>query len=101
MVFWDIPTKNPKSVDLYRYEFKSNYLEINTMFPSCRVFWRPLGSKTANKTDTITPMVSLEYSDIYECTHKSVIFKNQAKLPNIFSNTATHVTQLTPTGCVD
>jgi len=41
MVFWDIPTKNPKSVDLYR------------------VFWRPLGSKTANKTDTITPKVVL------------------------------------------
>ena len=39
MVFWEIPTKNPGAVDLYR------------------VFWRPVGSKTANKTDTIIPNV--------------------------------------------
>mgnify|MGYP001410818554 CR=1 FL=1 len=31
MVFWDIPTKNPKSVDLYRYEFKSKHLKINML----------------------------------------------------------------------
>ena len=44
MVFWDIPTKNPGAVDLYR------------------VFWRPVGSKTANKTDTITPKVTQDIS---------------------------------------
>ena len=41
MVFWEIPGKNPEAVDLYR------------------VFWRPVGSRTANKTDTITPKVVL------------------------------------------
>ena len=44
MVFWEIPTKNPEAVDLYR------------------VFWRPVGSKTANKTDTITPKVTQDIS---------------------------------------
>jgi len=35
MVFWDQPEKNPKSVELYR------------------VFWRPVGAKGANKSDTL------------------------------------------------
>lgn len=35
MVFWDVPKKNPHSVELYR------------------VFWRPLGTKDTTKNDTI------------------------------------------------
>ena len=35
MVFWDLPEKNPHAVELYR------------------VFWRPVGSKGANKSDTV------------------------------------------------
>merc|ERR1719228_81789 len=35
MVFWDPPEKNPLSVELYR------------------VFWRPVGAKGANKSDTV------------------------------------------------
>ena len=41
MVYWDMPTKNPETVDLYR------------------VFWRRVGSRTANKTDTISRKVVL------------------------------------------
>ena len=36
LVFWEVPEKNPEAVDLYR------------------VFWRPVGAKGANKSDTIT-----------------------------------------------
>ena len=41
MVWWNLPAKNPGAVDLYR------------------VFWRPVGSKSVNKTDSIQRKVTL------------------------------------------
>lgn len=41
MVFWEPPTKNPETVELYR------------------VFWRPLGSKETMKNDTVETKLSL------------------------------------------
>lgn len=42
VVLWDAPSKNPGSVELYR------------------VFWRPLGEKGTNKTDTVARRIVLE-----------------------------------------
>jgi hypothetical protein len=40
-VTWELPSKNPQSVELYR------------------VFWRPVGAQETNKTDTVARRVSL------------------------------------------
>merc|ERR1719336_3461986 len=56
MVYWDAPTKNPGAVDLYR------------------VFWRPVGSRTANKTDSVARKVvlgSLQPGRSYEVVVKA------------------------------
>jgi len=42
VVLWDAPSKNPGSVELYR------------------VFWRPVGEKGTNKTDTVARRIVLE-----------------------------------------
>lgn len=55
-VMWDPPTKNPRSVELYR------------------VFWRPVGAKVTNKSDTVQRklvLTSLEAGTTYELVVKA------------------------------
>ena len=56
LVFWEAPEKNPHAVDLYR------------------VFWRPVGAKGANKSDTINRklvLTGLESGTSYEVVVKA------------------------------
>ena len=55
MVFWDQPEKNPHAVELYR------------------VFWRPVGSKSANKSDTVQRKLVLH--DLHSGTTYEVVVK--------------------------
>jgi len=55
LVFWAAPEKNPQAVDLYR------------------VFWRPIGAKGANKSDTISRKLVL--SGLESGTRYEVVVK--------------------------
>lgn len=55
MVFWDQPEKNPHAVELYR------------------VFWRPVGAKFANKSDTIQRKLVLH--ELHSGTTYEVVVK--------------------------
>eukprot|EP00092_Neocalanus_flemingeri_P093803 GFUD01119242.1.p1 GENE.GFUD01119242.1~~GFUD01119242.1.p1 ORF type:complete len:1460 (+),score=180.34 GFUD01119242.1:219-4598(+) len=55
MVFWDLPEKNPHSVELYR------------------VFWRPVGAKGANKSDTVQRKLVLH--ELHSGTTYEVVVK--------------------------